>query len=502
MYHLPFQQSGIYQYPVPSVKLLPQEFPVHAMPEKLQGVISELQRDTQAPVGLIASMMLSVMSLSIQDLFDISPKAQMRFILSLYQIILAESGERKTTIEKLLMSPARGFIAKLDAEYLVKKSQYNKAMHQWRIELRAYEKALERTASKSECIKSSTQSLSECLDRQPVEPVRIRLLINDATRAAVKQELGKGWPSLVLISDEAGSILSGELLHDTPLLNALWSGQQIEVNRATSEAFIIKDTRFGCVLQVQPGLFKEYVNRQGQRARDSGFFARTLLCQPGSTIGTRSSRQPFQRYQDTSNECLAWFHGSSVSLLERSIKRREDNNERVCMTLAPEASVRWNAEYDRIELMCGPTGQLKDFKDYASKQLEHVARIAGVLEAFMTGNNEVSLETMNSAIKIANFYLDSFMYLMTEDALPEELADVELLDNWLQTNHYRVGYGLFYKRWIRQNCVNELRNIARLNRALENLRQKGKIYIQRIGRKTYVGYNHQHAKISQSHYGY
>jgi hypothetical protein len=272
-------------------------------------------------------------------------------------------------------------------------------------------------------------------------------------------------------------------------LNSLWGAQPIEVDRATSDSFRIEDARFGCMLMVQPGLFKEYVNRQGKHARTSGFFARTLLCQPRSTIGTRLHHQPHTfLFSQASSQSLEWFHSRSITLLKQSFQRREDRVERICLTLSPEASARWHAEYDRIEQMCGPVGALREYKDYASKQLEHVARIAGVLEAFMTGNLVVSDHSMHAAIQLAEYYLNSFIELMMEDSLPEETEDTLLLDNWLQANRHRFNFGGIPKNHILKYGPNRLRGRERLNRALDNLWLKGQVNTYKKDRTTYVNY--------------
>lgn len=461
-------------------------FPVYVMPEELQKIIRYVQQVTQAPADLIASSLLGVMASSCQDLFDVSPKAGLRIPMSLYQVVLAESGERKSTVDKMLMKPIRDLEGLLETQYQEDKQRYNIAMRLWQSEQKALEKAFEREVVKGGAKTESEQRLAECLGRQPIAPLRKRLLVSDATRAAVKQALGKGWPSLVLLSDEAGSILNGELLHDTPLLNSLWSAQPIEVDRATGDTYRIEDARFGAMLMVQPGLFKEYVNRQGRHARASGFFARTLLCQPTSTIGARLHGPQQVLPPPVSGKHLEWFHARVLERLNQSFQRREKDVVRTSLTLSPEAAAKWHAEYNRIELMCGQTGSLREYRDYASKQLEHVARIAGVLEAFVTGNKIVSDHTMYAAIQLANYYLDSFIHLISDDALPEEMEDELELEKWLHKDHCLFNAQSIPKNYIRQYGPNRLRNSQRLTRTLERLQMKGKVQVYKIKRTWFV----------------
>jgi hypothetical protein len=468
---------------------VPQELPVYVLPDELQKVICYVQQETQAPSGLIASSVLGVMALACQDLFDIAPKDKLRFPISLYQVVLAESGERKSTVDKLLMKPVRDLEGKLEAQYQEEQKLYDVAIHCWQIEQKALKRAFERAVKEGEPSEKHKKLLEVCLASKPATPLRKRLLVNDITKAAVKQALGKGWQSLVLISDEAGSILSGELLHDMPLLNSLWGAQPLEIDRANHNGYRIEDARFGTMLMVQPGLFKEYVNRQGRHARASGFFARTLLCQPTSTIGGRF-HGPQQAFPcaPISGKHLEWFHVRVLERLNQSFQRREENAARTCLTLSPEAAAKWHVEYNRIESMCGQTGSLREYRDYASKQLEHVTRIAGVLEAFVTGNLVVSEHTMYAAIRLADYYLHSFIQLMVDDSLPEEMEDELLLDNWLQDKHGQFMFYSIPKNNLLKFGPNRLRNRERLNRALSNLERKGKVRIYKQVKTIYVNY--------------
>lgn len=483
----PFIHVGNPQMMSPEMTAPVSDFPVNVLHEGLQAIVHDIQHETQASAGLIATSLLGVMALSCQDLFDVSPKAKLRFPISLYQVVLAGSGERKSTIDKLLMRPIRVLESELEATFQEEKRRYDADMSVWKIEHRALEKALERAVKDGGDVSVSSQRLKTSLSLKPVMPIRRRLLVNDATSAAVKQALGSGKASLGLFSDEAGSIISGELLRDTPLLNSLWSGQPIEVDRANRDAFRIEDVRFGCMLMVQPGLFEQYVKRQGVQARSSGFFARTLICQPASTIGYRSSDQ--NQEESNTDESLSWFHARVMTFLRKSIERRVEKDKRYCLTLSPEASARWHAEYNRIEGMINPLGPLKEFRDYASKQPEHIARIAAVLEVFTTGTLQISEHTMYCAIMIAQWYFDSFIQLMKVDTIPEEIQDANLLHGWLAHHASKIPMSGVKKNIIRQYGPNPLRNRERLNRALEDLQRRRVVSISRYGRTTYVSYN-------------
>ena len=57
-------------------------FPMAALDDKLQRLIKHIALETQASPDLIASSVLGVMALACQDLFDISPKQNLRIPVS------------------------------------------------------------------------------------------------------------------------------------------------------------------------------------------------------------------------------------------------------------------------------------------------------------------------------------------------------------------------------------------------------------------------------------
>lgn len=470
-------------------------FPYIVLPEHIKQVMHSVYAETQAPYALICSIILSIMSISVQDLYDIAPKPNMRNPLVLYMIMLAESGERKSTAYKLLMSFIQDIEHIWETEYQKELLTYKSEFSIWSIKINALRKKLQQDIMQNNDTEIIILQLKECEFQRPQEPVRKRLIINDTTKAALKNELGNGWQSLVLLSDEAGSILSGELLTDPAVFNSLWSGSSIDVDRANHGSFKIKDARLSCLLMVQPELFDTFLKRKGEHIRSSGFFARTLFCKPISTIGFRLNSNEEFLIKNSNPEAINNFNINAKNIIERSIKRRNTNEPRKCITFSPEAQARWNAESDRVEHQSGPLGSLKNYRDYTSKHAEQVARIAGILEVFTTENEIISDNTMYAAICIANWYLDSFVYLMGSNNIPDDVVNADLLHNWLIQNSCRWINYCVPKNHILKFGPNPIRNKSSLDDALLTLTRKGVITIFKNQRKMYVQYNHQYITI-------
>lgn len=124
------------------------EFPVHVLPEPLQKLILHIQGETQASIGLIATAVLGVMALACQDSFDVQPKDNLRFAVSLYFIVLAESGDRKSTVDKLLMKVVYKLQHLLDQEFAKLQKIYQSDLAVWQIKDRALEKAISKATER------------------------------------------------------------------------------------------------------------------------------------------------------------------------------------------------------------------------------------------------------------------------------------------------------------------------------------------------------------------
>lgn len=82
-----------------------QKFPIHLFPARIGHAIYEAEQQTQAPLPLIAAEMLGVISLVCQNQIDVCRLNNLRSPVSLFIVTIAESGERKSTVSKLLMKP-------------------------------------------------------------------------------------------------------------------------------------------------------------------------------------------------------------------------------------------------------------------------------------------------------------------------------------------------------------------------------------------------------------
>ncbi|MEX6224045.1 DUF3987 domain-containing protein [Providencia hangzhouensis] len=80
-------------------------FPLNAFPSKLRNVIKDIEERTQASIPLIASSVISAISLSCQSLIDVNINESLKGPVSLFLFVIANSGERKTSVDRMVMQP-------------------------------------------------------------------------------------------------------------------------------------------------------------------------------------------------------------------------------------------------------------------------------------------------------------------------------------------------------------------------------------------------------------
>lgn len=78
------------------------DIPVHALPPSLLKPANEVARNVKAPMAQIVSAFLGVASLTCQNSIDVQKPLGGTSSVSLALITIADSGERKTSVDKLI----------------------------------------------------------------------------------------------------------------------------------------------------------------------------------------------------------------------------------------------------------------------------------------------------------------------------------------------------------------------------------------------------------------
>lgn len=442
--------------------------PFHMPLPLLRASVDEAQNNIMAPRWLILTSALSAIAIVLQGLIDVRKPTGQIVPASLMLLVIADSGERKSTVENVFLGPVRDFQQQQSLNYQYQVQQWRVKHGVWEAKGKVMLKGITKKCSQGLPTQGEEQQLLVHQENRPVEPKEFKLLYEDSTSEALFLGLHQNLPTAGLTSSEGGGVLGGRAFNDLSKMNSIWSGDAITVDRKTAKSFVLKDARLTVSIMAQESTVSGYMARRGEMARGSGLWARFLVCHPPSTQG----------YRVPPNSTQSWEHRASFEqrltelLQQNAMLMQEAEHKKQVIAFTSEASERWHNIVNAIEVAIRPGGLFEGAGDHASKLADNIARVAALFHYFEKFEGDISLITLNAAIVFCESCSDDFLKLFMSP--PQQCLDADELDNWL--NRFRNGGGRFLrKNYIRQHCPNKLREKNRFNRALEVLQNAGKV---------------------------
>jgi putative DNA primase/helicase len=473
-----------------ATKVEPEPYPFDALPDTIRAAVEEVQAFTKAPVPLVASSALGALSLAVQAHSDAKRAEKLQGPVGLFLLTIADSGERKSTCD--------GFFTQAIRDY--EEAQARAAqpiLKDHRVDLEAWEakrsgiKEKIRQLTKESKPTASMESALRDLEHDKPEPPRVpRLLYADATPEALAYGLAKQWPSAGVVSAEAGIVFGSHgmgkdsVMRNLALLNQLWDGDSLTIDRRSTESFTVRGARLTVALQVQEATLRSFFDKTGALARGTGFLARFLVAWPESTQGNRPFADPPANWSH-----LDVFHRRITAILDQPVPIDEDGVlSPALMTLAPDAKAAWVEFHDAIESKLSSGGELYDVRDVASKSADNAARLAVLFQVFEHGmGSAVGLDCFERASRVAAWHLHEARRFFGELALPAEFADAGRLDNWLIKYCQRKRTHLISTRDAQR--LGPVRDKQKLIAALGELEELDRVRVNQEGRQKTIKVN-------------
>lgn len=447
------------------------EFPLFALPSRLRAAVEEVHQYTGAPVPLIAVSAIAALSTAVQGRYMVERPGGLTSPVSLYFLVAADSGERKSAVDKLFMKVQRDFERQLRDRTKEEEAAYQGELMSWRSQVNAIRRKIEKEVENTEIDQSAnTERLRELMARKPQPPQSPRILYEDCTSAAFKDGLAQ-WPHAAVISDEAQTVLQ-LLMRDSALLNGLWGGSELVVDRKASESISVENPRLTLALMVQPSALGKFMRDHGDATRGIGLWARFLFCYPVSTQGFRHNAGIEPEWTQ-----LNGFNELVLSLLEKQLASSGDAV--VMLQFSPEAKSTWLGYVNNIERRMQPGMDYHSIKDYASKVGENLARLAALFHIATSPDHMIIDEkTIVNAQEVMYWFFEEFRRHFDEsNATPQYISDANLLYQWLYDRCWSKGFAWIKKNHARQFCPNALRKQGRFQAALQHLVQTGQVWL-------------------------
>lgn len=428
----------------------------------------------KSPYPMILLTALSAIATVNQALCDVERPSGGKTTLSFYGLLIAASGERKSSVINFFYKLLREAEIEAKKEYQTEQALWKRKHQIWKMKRTVFTNLLRETVQAElaaelnetdyddDRIRKAQDLVDAHLIAEPEKPRKTQLLHEDITYPALLQAANENSKYLCVLADEGTRTLDGLVTPGISALNSAWNGIQLITGRKTSESFAINDPRFSVLISIQPGPFDNYRERKSDQAKESGLWARAFVCGPYSTIGYRdNSLQTYSEPPDRFEERLR-------KLVKKCMKKAKKNsNDRNLMHFDDAAKELFNSTSSEIELNMRPGGLYENATDHASKIMENIARIAANLHIINQYDGNISWKTLNTAIHIGIFF--SKEYLNVFDSRPQHIIDAELLFTWITTQAQNRNNNILPKRWVMQHCPSKLRKAKRFWAALEHL---------------------------------
>lgn len=421
------------QTPMPLFRPVPsgQPFPVDAM-GTLAGAVRAIADIVQCDPALAAGSVLAAVSLAVQGRADVilpigdgQPRPTSLFVLT-----IADSGERKSTADRLAMQPVADFERELSESHV-------RDMARWQADVDAWQAARKKAIGGGKGDWKANADAVEALGPEPAKPCAPILTVDAPTLQGVERAFVEGRPSLGLMSDEGARMLGGWSMSSEQRgatlggLNSLWDGGPIRAMRAGDGSRVMHGRRLALHLMVQPVVAPKLM--ADREASGMGVTARLLVAAPSPRAGTRMQRPA--KPESISAHATYCVHLGKILRLPpitapddpRHLKPRP-------LPMTTEAATDWRAYCDRCELRLAPGGEWERVKTWGAKAAEHAARLAGVLAVWHDpeGVSAIEVDMMRRGIELAEFYGSEMLRLHDDAGVSAELRDAAQLLQWLQ----------------------------------------------------------------------
>lgn len=472
-----------------TAKIEAESYPVDALPDSIRAAVEEVGGFVKAPVPLVASSAIAALSLAIQAHYDVERASKLHSPVSTFTLVIAESGERKSTCDGFFTKVIRDYeSAQVEAAKPFVKD-YNAAIESWEAKRSGIKDKIRQLAKAKKPTAGLEADLRDLGHNKPEPPRITRLIYGDVTPEELAFKLAMVWPSGGVVSAEAGVVFgshgmgSDSVTRNLARLNVLWDGGDLPIDRRTTESFTVRGARLTMGLQVQSATLHSFFEKSGALARGTGFLARFLIACPESTQGQR----PFTEAPENWPSLVA-FNLRITEMLNQPVPINEDGSlTPLMLTLTPEAKAAWIAYHDAIEGELASGGELFDVRDVASKSADNSARLAALFHVFEGGLGAISADAFERASRIAIWHLSESRRFFGALALPAEMADAVRLDKWLLEHCRRERTHCVRKRYTRQHGT--VRDGARLDAAISELISLNRIQLRKDGKQLSVWLN-------------
>ncbi|MBI1360002.1 MAG: DUF3987 domain-containing protein [Alphaproteobacteria bacterium] len=448
-------------------------FPVDALGPILSAATRAIVEEVKCPAAIAAQSVLGAAALVVQPHADVViPATGGARPVSLFLLTIAESGERKSTVDAIAFAAINQHVHDRYAEYKTKKADYD-------IEKQAHDIARKQVEKTKSATLDEIKSALTSMPGEPVPPSKPALTCSEPTFEGLFKLFEYGSPSLGMYSDEGARFLNSHSMQPENRLamagglNKLWDGSAIDRVRV-NETVMLFNRRMSAHLMMQPDISDKMLSDADLKG--IGFLGRFLICAPDTKSGTRFLDD---NHNFSAKSALAAYNHHITNILKTPLPMAEGGDNELAprkLHLSPEAKSLWIAFANEVESKLGPNGEYANIKSFANKLPEHALRLAAVIALVELGPNtpNIPAHAFTCGMQLATFYASEALRLWDTAHTNPEIRQAKHLLNWLhermREGHDTIDLQTIYQFGPRAAQVRDKAGALRPARLLEDHR--------------------------------
>lgn len=396
---------------------------------KFQAAVRETIEDHQVPEKMAYYIASAACDAAAQTLSDVEKPKGGTVGIGTFTVIGAKSGERKTTVDKDFFGAFIEVDNEIKAKSVEQEEKQKGELKMWTLRERALNakyvaavKAGEETSGIEDEIKAHDA-------KKPAPESGMQLVFKDATIQAIKKGMNN-MPCITLLSSDSWKLLNEMILPNDAEFCQIWSDEPINVSRVTADSYTVTNPRLSKCLMIQPDKLATIMSGRGKESIGSGYMARIVFSDVGSTQGTRMTK-----LTPTSRTHREAFKNNIKELLLEYIEAVQSGSYlRTPCKFSPDAAHIWFNYFDYVEYEMREGGRYYNATDHASKLADNVARKAAAFHLTERFEGDIGADCVLAAIALCNEASKDYMtHIVPKDQL--ELDAMELyawLIKWIK----------------------------------------------------------------------
>lgn len=374
------------------------EFPVEALPPFIGNYVRAVSQHTQTALDMAGTISLGVLAVCLQGKYQIEGSPGYYEPLSLYTVVIAEPGERKSSVMNAMTESLYQYQEHYNKTHKREMNENKLLRDKLEQQINYAEEKLKN--NDDEDLENKILRIQDELDSIPeIKP--LRLLADDASMEALTSLLANNNGRIGVVSAEGGVFDNLKGRYSQVQNIDVWlkghCGDPIMIDRLGRIEEKINHPHLSAILAIQPYVLTEIMSDEKLGGR--GLLARFMYCSPPTFVGKRKFGAP-----GIPEAVKKEYMRLIGKLLDISA-----GDEPKTLKLSPEAMAKMEVFFAEHEDYLGKEGQI--IAEWASKYIGAVLRIAGLIHVASESENLiVSGETIDKAIAIGRYFLEHAKY--------------------------------------------------------------------------------------------